>query len=62
MDRESRAYRELGLGYMSLGDEEVVERLIANHALLRLPLVRAGDRIAVGDDEEAWRELVAPEH
>ena len=59
MDPDSRAYRDLGLGYMSLGDEEIVERLIANQALLRLPLVRAGDRLAVGADEEAWRELVA---
>ena len=59
MDPDSRAYRELGLGYMSLGDEEIVARLIANQALLRLPLVRAGDRLAVGADEKAWRELVA---
>ena len=60
LDAESRAYRELGLVYMSLGEEEIVERLLANQTLLRLPLVRAGDRLSVGVDEKAWRGLVAP--
>jgi arsenate reductase-like glutaredoxin family protein len=60
LDTESRAYRELGLGYMSLGEDEIVERLLSNQALLRLPLARAGDRLVVGTDEQGWRELFAP--
>ena len=59
LDADSRAYRELGLGYMSLGDEEIIDRLLNYQALLRLPLVRAGDRLAVGADEKSWRELLA---
>jgi arsenate reductase-like glutaredoxin family protein len=43
---------------MRLGDDEIVERLLKHQSLLRLPLVRAGDRVAVGIDEEAWRALV----
>jgi arsenate reductase len=60
LDKESRAYRELGLAYMSLGDDQIIERLLSDQGLLRVPLVRSGDRLAVGDDEKAWRELVAP--
>lgn len=59
LDTDSRAYRELGLGYMSLGDDEIAERLLSHQALLRLPLVHAGDRLAVGPDEKSWRDLVA---
>lgn len=55
LDRESRPYREAGLAYMRLDDAEVVARLLADPGLLRLPLVRAGPNLAVGDDEAAWR-------
>src|SRR3954470_9106470 len=41
--REPRADREAGLGYMRLADDEIVERLLGNPALLRLPLVRVGN-------------------
>ncbi len=40
---------------MRLDDDEIVERLLANQALLRLPLLRAGSRLSVGVDEQAWR-------
>jgi arsenate reductase-like glutaredoxin family protein len=55
LDVESKAYRDQGLGYLSMGDEEVLERLLADPRLLRLPLVRAGDRFSVGPDEAAWK-------
>src|ERR1035437_5181012 len=38
LDSEGRQYKDLGLGYMRLGDEEIVERLAAHIGLLRLPL------------------------
>ncbi len=60
LDPESRPYRELGLGYMSLGDDEIVERLLRHQALLRLPLVRSGERLTVGPDEMGWRDMAAP--
>jgi arsenate reductase-like glutaredoxin family protein len=36
-------------------DAEVLERLLAEPMLLRLPLVRHGARLSVGVDEEAWK-------
>ncbi len=58
LDEGSRAYREAGLGYMRSGDDEIVERLLADPRLLRLPLVRAGNQVAAGRDEAAWKRLL----
>ena len=55
MDTSSRAYRDAGLAYMHLTDEEAFERLLANQTLLRLPLVRAAHRLAIGVAENMWR-------
>jgi arsenate reductase-like glutaredoxin family protein len=55
LDTEGRTYKDLGLGYMRLGDEEVVERLLASNGLLRLPLVRFGNAFTVGSAEQTWR-------
>ncbi len=57
-DTEGVAWREAGLGYLSMDDRELTERLLANQRLLRLPLVRAGNRFAAGRDEAAWRTLL----
>jgi arsenate reductase len=59
LDSEARAYRAAGLAYMSFDNEELFERLLADQQLLVLPLVRAGDRLAVGADPLAWRQLLA---
>ena len=59
VDSESRPYRDGGLAWLRLADDEWFARLLAEPRLLRLPLVRAGDRLAVGDDEPAWRGLLA---
>jgi len=58
LDKEGRAYREAGLAYLRMSDEEIIERLVAEPGLLRLPLVRLGANIAVGPDEQAWRNLL----
>ena len=54
-DTEGRRYRELGLGYLRMTDDEALERLLADPRLLRLPLARFGDGLAVGPDEDAWK-------
>jgi arsenate reductase-like glutaredoxin family protein len=59
LDETSRAYRDGGLGYLRMDDAEVVERLLAAPALLRLPLVRLGKEVAAGRDEVAWKRLVS---
>jgi arsenate reductase (glutaredoxin) len=61
VDPESRPYRQSGLAWLTMDDDQLTERLLAEPRLLRLPLVRAGNLLAVGDDEAVWREWLAGE-
>lgn len=59
LDRESARYRETGIAYLSMDDDETFDRLHSDQRLLNLPLTRAGGQLSVGIDEEAWRGIVA---
>jgi arsenate reductase (glutaredoxin) len=58
-DTEGKAWRDAGLAYLRMDDAELADRLIADQRLLRLPLVRGGNRFAAGRDEAAWKAIVA---
>jgi len=60
LDDTSKAYRDAGLGYLHLGDAEIVERLLADPRLLRLPLIRRGNDVTAGRDEPAWTAWIRP--
>ncbi len=55
LDSGSRAYRDANMGYLSMGDEEILERVAADPRLLQLPLVRRGPEVTIGIDEDTWR-------
>jgi arsenate reductase-like glutaredoxin family protein len=59
IDSESKAYVDAGLKYMKQSDGELLKRIDADPRLLRLPLVRTGNKLSVGHDEEAWSEIFA---
>jgi arsenate reductase len=56
LDEEGKAYKKANLGYLSMGEAEVLERVAADPRLLRLPLVRCGNDVTIGVDEAAWKE------
>ena len=56
LDETSKAYRDGGLGYLRMGEAEIVERLLRDPGLLRLPLVRNGNDVTVGRSETTWRD------
>ena len=58
IDPESRAYKAAGLGYLRMNHTEVLERISAEPALLRLPLVRFDNDVSVGRDEATWKRWV----
>jgi arsenate reductase-like glutaredoxin family protein len=60
IDEDSKAWRDGGLGYLRMDDAEVVERLLADQTLLRLPLVRFGNEVAIGRDETTWKGWFRP--
>jgi len=59
LDSTGRTYRETGLGYLAMTDDEIVERLLADQRLLRLPLVRRGNDVSAGPAEATWRGWLA---
>lgn len=58
LDPESRAYVEHGLQFVSASQDDWIDRLCALPAALRLPLVRAGKELTVGDDPDGWVRIV----
>lgn len=60
-DVDGKAWRDAGLAYLTMDDRDLAARLLADQRLLRLPLVRSGNRFAAGRDEAAWKALVAPD-
>jgi arsenate reductase-like glutaredoxin family protein len=58
LDEQSRAFRE-GLRYMRMDDAELFERLLTDQRLIRLPLVRHANEVAIGADERRWKELLS---
>jgi arsenate reductase-like glutaredoxin family protein len=61
LDPGSKAFRDAGLGYLTMDDSEIVQRLLADLALLRLPLVRVGRAVSAGRDEAAWTAMLRPD-
>lgn len=59
LDTDGRAYREAGLAYLRMDDGEIVERLLADQRLLRLPLVRRGIDVSAGPSDATWKAWLA---
>lgn len=59
LDCEGAAYVDAGLKYLKLSDSELLGRIERDPRLLRLPLVRAANRISIGQDEDSWKEMLA---
>lgn len=55
VDRGSRRFAELGLVVASLSDDRWLDKLAAEPLLLRMPLVRQGSRLTVGEAADVWR-------
>jgi arsenate reductase len=58
-DTDGRAWREAGLGYLRMEEDDLAERLLADPRLLRLPLVRHGNAFTAGPAEATWRAWLA---
>jgi len=58
LDSEGKAYADAGLKYLKMGDAQLLERIERDPSLLRLPLVRSGKLLSVGQDEESWKAML----
>ena len=55
-DTSGRAWRDSGLGYLRMSDDELMAKLLADVRLLRIPFVRHGSDVAAGRAEATWKE------
>jgi arsenate reductase (glutaredoxin) len=55
VDRESRRFLDLGLGAARFSEERWLEKLVEQPLMLRMPLVRQGSQLTVGDATEVWQ-------
>jgi arsenate reductase len=58
LDKEGKAYADAGLKYLKVSDAEMLARCEREPKLLLLPLVRAGNLLSAGPNEDAWKAMV----
>ncbi len=58
VDRASKRFLERGLASARYGEEAWLDLLAEEPLILRLPLVRHGQALTVGDADATWREWV----
>ena len=61
LDTEGKAYLDAGLKYYKLSDVEMLARVERDANLLRLPMVRGGKLLSVGNDADAWKAMLKAE-
>lgn len=59
LDTAGKAYEDAGLKYLKLSDSSLLQKIENEPKLLRLPLVRGANRVALGNDEANWKEIAA---
>ena len=60
LDRSARRFADLGLGSAHLSEERWLEKLAAEPLLLRMPLVRFGQHLTIGEAGEVWPGWMHP--
>lgn len=60
LDTSGRAYRDAGLAYLAMDESGIVERLLADHRLILLPLVRFGEAVSAGPADATWKAWLTP--
>jgi arsenate reductase-like glutaredoxin family protein len=58
LDTESKSWIDAGLKYLKVSDSEMLQRIERDPKLLRLPLVRGGKLLSVGQDGDSWKAML----
>lgn len=61
LDLEGKAYERSNLAYLRTTEEGVIAKVIETPELLRLPLVRGGKVLSVGEDLNSWKAMLEQE-
>ncbi len=58
LDTEGKAYLDSGLKYLKVSDAELLRKIEVEPKLLRLPLIRSGNLLSVGQNDMAWKGMM----
>jgi arsenate reductase len=58
LDREGKRFRDRGLHVAQLSEARIIALLEEDPQLLRTPLIRSGNRLAIGNAPEAWKAMI----
>lgn len=58
LDLGGKAYEQSNLAYLRTTEESVIQKVIETPELLRLPLVRGGKTLTVGEDLAGWKAML----
>ena len=58
LDTEGKAYERSNLAYLRTTEESVIAKMLKDPGLLRLPLVRGGKVLSVGEDKASWAQML----
>jgi len=59
VDTAGTPYVDGGFAYLKLTDSQLLARIEKEPKLLRLPLIRAGTQLSIGQDEASWKAMSA---
>ena len=59
IDRGGKSYAASGMQYLKMADADLIAKIERDPSLLRLPLVRSGNKLSAGNDAKAWAEMIA---
>ena len=59
IDTESKAYSNLNLKYIKMTESELLARAEREPLLFKLPFVRSGKILSIGQDEASWKAMAA---
>lgn len=59
VDRESKRFKDLGLGASHLTDQRWIDKLLDEPLLLKMPLIRYQNKLSIGDAEVEWKSWFA---
>ncbi len=58
IDLEGKAYERSNLAYLRTTEDGIIAKIIETPELLKLPLVRGGKVLAIGEDPESWAAML----
>ncbi len=58
LDLEGKTYERLGLAYLRISEDSLIDRVLQHPEVLKLPLVRGGKVLTYGEDTQGWTEML----